>query len=99
MLEVLKYIAYMALNDLNIVHTKDQSNVEGVKDTLYRFQCIKCYVCQRWCLWLLHNTVYRVMLLMSKVSRVSNTMYCALYTVASHPCQEGRLFESSILGV
>ena len=30
------------------VHTKDQSDVEGVKDTLqtvYRFQYIKCYVC------------------------------------------------------
>ena len=25
--------------------TKDQSNVEGVEDTLYGFQCIKCYVC------------------------------------------------------
>ena len=25
--------------------------------------------------------------------------YCTLYTVASHPCQEGRLFEPSILGV
>ena len=25
--------------------------------------------------------------------------YCTLYTVASCPCQEGRLFEPSILGV
>ena len=24
--------------------TKDQSNVKDVKDTLYRFKCIKCYV-------------------------------------------------------
>ena len=40
-----------------------ESNVEGVEDILYRFQCIKCYVCQRhprWCLWLLRNTVCRV---------------------------------------
>ena len=54
----------------------------------------------KWCLWLLHNTVYRVMLLMSEVLQV----YCTLYTVASHPCQEGRLFltvfeKPSILGV
>ena len=27
--------------------TKDQSNVKDVEDTLYRFQCIKGYVCQR----------------------------------------------------
>ena len=27
--------------------TKDQSNVKDVKDTLYRCQCIKGYVCQR----------------------------------------------------
>ena len=26
------------------------------------------------------------------MSKVSNTMYCTLYTVTSHPCQEGRLF-------
>ena len=25
--------------------------------------------------------------------------YCTLYTVASHPCQEARLFEPSALGV
>ena len=40
-----------------------ESNVEGVKDTLYRFQWIKCYVCRRhrrWCLQLLGNTVCRV---------------------------------------
>ena len=49
----------------------------------------------KWCLWLLCNTVYRVMLLMSEVLKV----YCTLYTVASYPCQEGRLFEPSILGV
>ena len=42
----------------------------------------------KWCLWLLHNTVYRVMLLMSEVLKV----YCTLYTVASHPYQgEGYL--------
>ena len=38
-------------------------NVEDVGDTLYRFQCIKCYVCRRrrrWCLRLLRNTVCRV---------------------------------------
>ena len=50
--------------------------------------------CQKWCLWLSHNTAYRVLLLMSEVSND-----IVLYTVASHPCQEGRLFEPSILGV
>ena len=44
---------------------------------------------QKWCLWLLHNTVYRVMLLilllMSKGSKVYNTMYCTLYTVPLTP--------------
>ena len=44
MLEVLRYVAYIALNACVKYCTKDQSNVEGVKGTLYRFQCIKCYV-------------------------------------------------------
>ena len=44
MLEVLRYIAYIAFNACVIYCKKDQSNVEGVKGTLYRFQCIKCYV-------------------------------------------------------
>ena len=33
----------------------------------------KGYVCQgcpKWCLWLLHNTVYRVLLLMSEVPKI-----------------------------
>ena len=52
----------------------------------YRFPSIKCYVyqrCQRWCLRLLCNTTYRVLLLillMSKVLKMSITMYCTLYT-------------------
>ena len=29
-------------------------------------------MCQNWCLWLSHNTIYRVMLLTSEVSKVSN---------------------------
>ena len=41
MLEVLRYIA---LNACVKYCTKVQSNVEGVKGILYRFQCIKCYV-------------------------------------------------------
>ena len=36
----------------------------------------------------LHNTAYWVLLLMLEVLKV----YCTLYTVASCPCQEGRLF-------
>ena len=72
--------------------SKGMSEVSEVCNTvLYYEQLIKGYVCQRcrkWCLWLLHNTGYRVLLLMSEVSKV----YCTLYTVASRPCQEGRLF-------
>ena len=44
MLEVLRYIAYIALNACVKYCTKDQSNVEGVASTLCGFQCIKCYV-------------------------------------------------------
>ena len=44
MLEVLRYIAYIALNACVKYCTKEQSNVEDVEGTLYRFQCIKCYV-------------------------------------------------------
>ena len=99
MLEVLGYIAYITLNAFNCAHTKDETNIEGVKNTLqtvYRFQCIKCYVCRRWCLQFLCNTAYRVLLLilllMLRVLKVSNTMYCTLYTGPLTP-QEGRLFE------
>ena len=72
--------------------SKGMSEVLEVWNTvLYYEQLIKGYVCQRcrkWCLLLLHNTATRVKLLMSEVSKV----YCTLYTVASRPCQEGRLF-------
>ena len=44
MLEVLRYIAYIALNACVKYCTKYQSNVEGVEGTLYRFQCIKSCV-------------------------------------------------------
>ena len=44
MLEVLRYIVYIALNACVKYCTKDQSNVKDVKDTLYEFECIKCYV-------------------------------------------------------
>ena len=46
MLEVLRYIAYIALNACVKYCTKDQSNVEGVEGTLYRFQmlCNAVYV-------------------------------------------------------
>ena len=64
-------------------------DVGGV--ALYGFQCIKCYVCrrcQRWYLWLLHNIVYRVMLLILLMSKGC----CTLYTMASCPSQgEGYL--------
>ena len=76
------------------VKTKDQSNacmcendVEGVKRSLNSFNCYPCcssWKSCKWCLWLLHNTAYRVLLLILslilKGSKVSNTMYCTLYT-------------------
>ena len=62
--------------------------MEGVEDTLYRFQWIKCYVCQRrrrWCMRLLRNTVCRVQI---HVKDVEDT----LYTVAPRPTRrEGSL--------
>ena len=69
--------------DTQIQEIKAMSKVSNI---FYRFQCIKCYVCrrhQRWCLWLLCNTAYRVLLLillMSKVLKMSNTTYYTLYT-------------------
>ena len=51
-----------------------ESNVKGVEDTLYRFQCIKCYVCRRrwrWCLRLLCNTVCRVQISCRRCQRYS----------------------------
>ena len=51
---------------------------------------------RKWCLRLLHNTAYRVTQFVTHVKRVK----CTLHTVASRPCQEGRLLcEPSILGV
>ena len=77
-----------------LVNTKDQSNacmcendVKGVERSLNSFNCYSCYSSwksQKWCLRLLCNTAYRVLLLnlllMSKGLKVSNTMYCTLYT-------------------
>ena len=51
-----------------------------VSKVFYRFQGFKCYVYRRrrrWCLRLLHNTAYRVLLLisvMSKMSKMPNTI-------------------------
>ena len=60
--EMLRYIAYIALNAFNCVHTKIKA-MSKVSKIYHRLQCIKCYVFQRhqrWCLQLLHNTAYRV---------------------------------------
>ena len=65
---------------------QDMKAMSKVSKILYRFQDFTCYVCwrhQRWCLWLLCNTAYRILLLillMLKVSNMSNTLYCTLYT-------------------
>ena len=55
MSKVPKYIAIKYMCRILYKRSKE-CNVEGVKDTRYRFQCIKCYVCRRrrrWCLRLL----------------------------------------------
>ena len=46
-----------------------------------------CRRCRKWYLWLLHNTAYRVLLLMSEVSKVN-----VLCIQGPSPLQEGRLF-------
>ena len=89
-----------------LVNTKDQSNacmcendVEGVKRSLNSFNCYSCYSSrksQKWCLWLLRNSAYRVLLflllLMSTGLKVSNTMYCSLSTGPLAPARrEGYL--------
>ena len=73
------------------VNTKDQSNVivygmfvDTVDIKIKVCKCIESYVCwdcQYWCLWLLHNTLYRVLWGVK-----------TLHKVASDPCQEERLF-------
>ena len=35
----------------------------------------KGYVCSKWCLQLLHDTVYRIMVLMSELLKVYSTLY------------------------
>ena len=77
MSKVPKYIAIKYMCRILYKRSKE-CNVEGVEDTRYRFQCIKCYVCRRcrrWYLRLLRNTV------------------CRVYSVYSGPSphQEGRL--------
>ena len=85
----MKYLKYCSINK----RSKGTSEVSEVSNIVPIIN--KGSKAIKWCLWLLHNTVCRVMFLMSEVLKV----YCTLYTVASHPCQEGRLFEPSVLGV
>ena len=73
--------------------------LEVCNTVLYYEQLIKGYVCQRcrkWCLWLLHNTAYRVLLLMSEVFKV--IVLCIQWPLAPAR-REGYLFEPSVLGV
>ena len=62
MSKVPKYIAIKYICEI-LYKRSEECNLEGVEDTLYRFQCIKWYLCQRcqrWYLCLLRNTVCRV---------------------------------------
>ena len=77
MLEVLRYIAYIALNAFNCVHTKIKAMSKVLK-ICHRFQYIKFYVCQRrqrWCLQLLCNTAYRVTHFVAHVEGVEDVKY------------------------
>ena len=66
MSKVPKYIAIKYMCEILYKRLK-----EGVKDTLYRLQCIKWYLCRRWCLRLLCNTVCRVQISCRRCQRYS----------------------------
>ena len=73
-----------------------------VSKIFYKFQCFKCYVCQRFCLRLLCNTAYSLLVLisfMSKVLKMSNTIVLCIQWPLTPARREGYLFEPSILGV
>ena len=73
MWKVPKYIAIKYMCDILYKRSKE-CNVKDVGDTLYRFQCIICYVCQRcprWCLRSLRNTVCRVQISCRRRQRYS----------------------------
>ena len=87
-------------------YVQSTTHVGGVEGKSTQRACRRCRRCEtlycktkrlcmsevsKWCLWLLHNTAYRVL--------VRGVEGCTLYTVASSPCQEGRLFQPSVLGV
>ena len=68
-----------------------ENGVEGVERSLKFFNCYSCYSRwknQKWCLWLLCNTIYRVMLLILLMLKGQK---CTLYT-APLALQGGRLF-------
>ena len=48
----------------------------------------------------MQHCVQSTVTLLTHVKGVKDVKYyCTLYTVVSHPCQEGRLFEPSVLEV
>ena len=83
--------------------TKDQSNVKGVEDTLYGFQCIKCYVML--CMLKTSKMVFVTFMqhcIQSNVTHVKGVKYYVMYSVYRGllPLQGGRLFEKpSVLWV
>ena len=83
------------------MHTRDQSNVKGVEDILH---CVRMSMHEMLCMSKASKNIFVAFmqhciqstvghLLMSKVLKVSNTMYCTLYTGPLAP-PGGRLFES-----
>ena len=85
MSKVPKYIAIKYMCEILYTRSKEW-NVEGVKgveDTLYRFQCIQCYLCrrrQRWYLQLLRTLYAEYRFHVGDVKE-------SLYTVAPRPAQ------------
>ena len=74
-----------------------ENDVEGVERSLNSFNCYSCYSSwksQKWCLRLLCNTVYRVMLLILLMSKGSK-----VYSVcrASHPSKGKAIYLKSLL--
>ena len=65
-----------------------ENDVERVKRSLNSFNCYSCYACRKGrknCLWLLHNTIYRVMLLILLMSKgLKEALTVLIVTHATH---------------
>ena len=81
------------LGGVEILKLQEIKAMSKVSKIFYRFKCYVCWRRWRWCLQLLHNTAYRVLLLislMSKTSKMPNTIVLCIQ--GPSPLQGGRLF-------